>query len=125
MLFDKSQLMRGTIEGCIMKIISRKTTYGYEILESLKNYGFSDISEGTIYPLLLRLEKTGNISSELLPSPLGPKRKYFTVTEAGKVYLKAFEDCWRKIYSCVESILDEDISQQSNIDGENMGGDSA
>ena len=61
MFYDRSQLMRGTLEGCILKIISEKTTYGYEIMISLKNKGFEDISEGTIYPLLMRLEKQGII----------------------------------------------------------------
>lgn len=75
MIFDRSQLMRGTLEGCILKIISKKTTYGYEIMMSLKNKGFEDISEGTIYPLLMRLEKQGSISAELLPSPLRTETK--------------------------------------------------
>lgn len=87
MFYDRSQLMRGTLEGCILKIISEKTTYGYEIMVSLKNKGFEDISEGTIYPLLMRLEKQGSIKSELLPSPLGPKRKYFTVTRRDVIIL--------------------------------------
>ncbi len=105
MEYDRSQLMRGTLEGCILKIISRKTTYGYEILESLKSYGFQDIAEGTIYPLLLRLEKQGNIISRLLPSPLGPKRKYFTITDRGTAYLQSFEDCWDRLYGSVRSVL--------------------
>lgn len=107
MIFDRSQLMRGTLEGCILKIISEKTTYGYEIMMSLKNKGFEDISEGTIYPLLMRLEKQGSINAELLPSPLGPKRKYYTVTESGRNYLRSFENCWRKIAESVGGILGE------------------
>lgn len=105
MIFDRSQLMRGTLEGCILKIISRKTTYGYEILLSLKQHGFTDISEGTIYPLLLRLEKQGSICSELLPSPLGPKRKYYTVTKSGRDYLHSFETSWEAIVKTVSVIL--------------------
>ncbi len=104
MIFDKSQLMKGTLEGCILKIISLRTTYGYEIMEHLKKNGFDDLSEGTIYPLLLRLEKQGGIRSTLLPSPLGPKRKYFTITESGKEYLKSFEDSWDKLYRSVNNI---------------------
>ena len=107
MIFDRSQLMRGTLEGCILKIISKKTTYGYEIMMSLKNKGFEDISEGTIYPLLMRLEKQGCISAELLPSPLGPKRKYYTITESGRNYLKSFEYSWCKIAESVGEILGE------------------
>lgn len=54
---DKSQLLRGTLEGCILKIINDKETYGYEIAENLKLYGFKDISEGTIYPTAYKIRK--------------------------------------------------------------------
>lgn len=114
MLFDKSQLMRGTLEGCILKIINEKTTYGYEILISLKRHGFSDISEGTIYPLLLRLEKQGSIVSKLMPSPLGPKRKYYTMTESGRKYLESFISVWSQISNTVSTIIKG---------GENKGGE--
>ncbi len=108
MTFDKSQLMRGTLEGCILKIINEKTTYGYEILLSLKKQGFYDISEGTIYPLLLRLEKQGSIISRLLPSPLGPKRKYYSVTDEGKRYLESFINAWKQISNSVSVIINAD-----------------
>ena len=108
MQFDKSQLMRGTLEGCILKIISKNMTYGYEILLSLKSSGFTEISEGTIYPLLLRLEKQGSISSKLLPSPLGPKRKYYTITESGKAYLQSFTDSWLEISHIADTIFSID-----------------
>ena len=104
MEFDRSQLMRGTLEGCILKIISMRTTYGYEIMEHLKQNGFDGISEGTIYPLLLRLEKQGSIRSSLLPSPLGPTRKYFTITPSGKSYLESFEEYWNKICAAVSRL---------------------
>lgn len=122
MIFDRSQLMRGTLEGCILKIISEKTTYGYEIMMSLKNKGFEDISEGTIYPLLMRLEKQGSISSELLPSPLGPKRKYYTVTEYGRKYLRSFECSWRKISKSVSDILGETFSVMQKCGEEDTNG---
>lgn len=105
MIFEKSQLMRGTLEGCILRIINEKTTYGYEIMLSLREKGFSDVSEGTIYPLLLRLEKQGSISSRLLPSPLGPKRKYYTITEDGRHYLKSFEKCWKDVSEAVIKVF--------------------
>ena len=63
-MYDKSQLMRGTLEGCILKFLSEETTYGYELVERLEQNGFQDIKEGTIYPLLVRLEKKGIIRSE-------------------------------------------------------------
>ena len=105
MTYDKSQMMRGTLEGCILKIIRMRETYGYEILILLRECGFSDISEGTIYPLLLRLEKQGSIRAELRPSPLGPRRKYYTITPSGEGYLAAFEECWSQLTYAVANAL--------------------
>ncbi|MBU3210298.1 PadR family transcriptional regulator [Clostridium algidicarnis] len=102
---DKSQLMRGTIEGCILQIINIKTTYGYEIIEQLQQYGFKEIKEGTIYPLLLRLEKKNLINSEFRPSPLGPSRKYYSLTKDGILTLKEFCKNWNEISQSVNTIL--------------------
>ena len=96
-MYDKSQLMRGTLEGCILKILSDQTTYGYEIVANLQDYGFEDVKEGTIYPLLVRLEKKGIISSEFRPSPLVPSRKYYTITECGAQYLEEFKQHWNQV----------------------------
>ena len=104
-MYDKSQMMRGTLEGCILKIISVETTYGYEIFMKLQDFGFEDMKEGTIYPLLVRLQKKKMISSEFRPSPLGPSRKYYSLTEAGQEQLREFESCWRSVSDTVESIL--------------------
>jgi len=111
--FDKSQLMRGTLEGCILKIISVRTTYGYEIIELLRTSGFKDVSEGTIYPILMRLLRAGMIVSELLPSPLGPKRKYYTITETGLEYLSSFYSYWTQISTAVAEIFGEEGSCNS------------
>ncbi len=104
-MFDKSQLMRGTLEGCILKIISLEVTYGYEIMVKLTDYGFNDIREGTIYPLLLRLEKKNFIYAEFKPSPLGPSRKYYFITKNGIDELKSFEAYWNSISTVVSDIL--------------------
>ncbi|MGL5440556.1 MAG: PadR family transcriptional regulator [Filifactoraceae bacterium] len=85
-----SQMLKGILEGCILKIISSKDTYGYEISEELKKYGFSKISEGTIYPLLLRLEKNNFIVADYRDSLTGPKRKYFSITTLGSYELEKF-----------------------------------
>ena len=104
-LFDKSQLMKGTIEGSILKIISKQKVYGYEILEILKQNGFSEITEGTIYPILLRLENQKYIFSERKPSPIGPYRKYYIISDKGINYLEEFINQWSIIYKTVCKIL--------------------
>ena len=98
-MYDKSQLMKGTLEGCILQILSETVTYGYEIVTTLTEFGFEDVKEGSIYPLLVRLEKKGMISSELRPSPLGPKRKYYSLTAEGQAYLQEFIKCWTEVQS--------------------------
>lgn len=100
-----SQMLKGTLEGCILKIISQKETYGYEISQQLQDYGFSNISEGTIYPLLLRLEKSGFITAQHRESPLGPKRKYFSLSASGKSELAEFYSSWKELEHAVNNLF--------------------
>ena len=100
-----SQMLKGTLEGCILKIISHKETYGYEISEKLHDYGFSEISEGTIYPLLLRLEKNGLIKAQYRQSPVGPKRKYFSLLPKGRSEMDAFFKSWVELMDAVNALF--------------------
>lgn len=104
-MVDRSQLMRGTLEGCIVRIISEKETYGYEIISKLQEYGFEDVKEGSTYPILLRLEKKKIIASIYKESPLGPKRKYYFLTDIGKEFLREFEIVWNDVKKSVDRIL--------------------
>ncbi|MEA4962498.1 PadR family transcriptional regulator [Lutispora sp.] len=105
-MVDRSQFMRGTLEGCIVKIISEEETYGYEIVSRLQGYGFYDVKEGTIYPLLIRLEKKQIISSKYKDSPLGPKRKYYFLTEIGKEFLQEFIVLWNDVKDSIDRVLE-------------------
>ena len=107
---NSSQLLKGILEGCILKIISKKETYGYELYSSLNSNGFDDLSEGTLYPLLIRLEKNGLLSSISRNSPLGPKRKYYSLTELGQQELLDFCSSWDKISKSVKKILGSDLN---------------
>lgn len=103
-----SQMLKGTLEGCILAIIGCRETYGYEIAETLGRYGFGRIAEGTIYPLLLRLEKNGLVSTEYRASELGPKRKYYSLSEAGRKELSGFIESYRELESAVNRLLKEE-----------------
>ena len=102
-----SQMLKGTLEGCILKIISHKETYGYEISQELQKYGFSSISEGTIYPILLRLEKNQWIDTIYRNSSLGPRRKYFSISEKGKVELETFLKSWKELEQAVNMLFQD------------------
>lgn len=104
-MVDKSQLLRGTLEGCIVKIIGDEETYGYEIISRLQDYGFDDVREGTIYPILVRLERKKIITSKYKESPLGPKRKYYFLTETGKEFLNEFQTVWSDVKESVDKVL--------------------
>ena len=84
-MFDRAQLRKGTLEGCILKIIAREAAYGYAIAATLRENGFTDLTEGTLYPLLLRLERKGLIRAEYRAGQGGPSRKYYTLTKAGSI----------------------------------------
>ncbi|MCL6633322.1 MAG: PadR family transcriptional regulator [Alicyclobacillus herbarius] len=102
---DRTQLLKGTLEGCILKVIQNEETYGYEISERLKAVGFPAVSEGTIYPLLLRLERNGLLTPTYRESPSGPRRKYYRLTELGMQALREFYHQWRQLVACMDRLF--------------------
>lgn len=102
-------MLKGLLEGSILKIIAQKETYGYEITEKLNAYGFDDLNEGTVYPILMRLEKKGLVETKKIKSDLGPKRKYFYLNNEGRAFLKDFENEWQQIQSAVENVMKGEI----------------
>lgn len=106
-MFDQAQLRKGTLEGCILKIISREATYGYAIATTLRENGFTDLTEGTLYPLLLRLDRKGLIQAEYRAGHGGPSRKYYTLTDDGRQYLAEFMAAWRETSASIDAILQD------------------
>src|SRR5690606_1287007 len=86
-------------------IIKNKEVYGYELAEKLGNYGFESFSEGTIYPLLMRMQKEKLVTSTLKKSTAGPKRKYYSLTTKGEQELKKFMDRWTTLQNNVNRVL--------------------
>ena len=105
MSMEDTQLMKGILEGCILAVIAKGETYGYEILQELAKDGFSDLGEGTMYPVITRLEKKGYISCRKVKSPLGPIRKNYTITDSGTEYLAVFKDSYRRITDSANMVL--------------------
>lgn len=100
-----TQLMKGILEGCVLSVIAEHETYGYEILQRLTESGFTELGEGTMYPVLTRLEKNGYIQCRKEKSPLGPIRKYYSVTDAGTTHLKEFCESYKSITESAKKIL--------------------
>ena len=106
-MFDCAQLRKGTLEGCILKIISREAAYGYAIAVTLRESGFDDLTEGTLYPLLLRLERKGLIAAEYRAGSGGPSRKYYQLTPDGAQCLAEFVAAWQTTGAAVNRILQD------------------
>lgn len=102
----QTQLLKGVLEGCVLAIIQKEKIYGYELVQELRKSGFDDIVGGTIYPLLQKLEKQDAIIGEIQPSPDGPDRKYYTLTEAGYERLLEFKEQWLLLTNNVHHILE-------------------
>jgi len=104
---DHTQLIRGILEGCILSLLSEEESYGYRVIERLREMAFEDIQESTVYPILTRLEKRGLLKGVRKPSRLGPPRKYYRLTKAGADELEAFAALWSRLKDDVDMILGE------------------
>ncbi|KQL37169.1 PadR family transcriptional regulator [Psychrobacillus sp. FJAT-21963] len=101
----RSQLLKGILDGCVLAVIEREAVYGYELSRKLQEIGLSDVSEGTIYPVLLRLQKNKLIIGEMRPSDFGPNRKYYSLTAAGKEALEIISEEWNQLSVPINTLL--------------------
>ncbi len=101
----KSQIVRGTLEYCILLMLDKKTYYGYEILQELSKYPIVASTESTVYPLLRRLQKENFLQSTWQDSAEGlPPRKYYSLTSEGEEYLKAMNEEWKNLLTAMSSL---------------------
>ncbi len=89
-----TEMLKGTLEGIVLAILALRPAYGYEITASLRDKGFSDIAEGTVYALLIRIEQRGLVDVEKVPSEKGPPRKVYSLNADGHAYLEEFWRTW-------------------------------
>lgn len=100
-------MLKGILDGCLLAIIQEGEVYGYALAERLETYGFQQTSEGTIYPLLIRMQKEDLVTTTLKKSTAGPRRKYYSLTKKGEEELEAFRKRWSQLRSSVDQILKE------------------
>lgn len=89
-----TEMLKGTLEGIVLSILSGRPAYGYEITAWLREQGFSGIAEGTVYALLIRVEQRGLVDVEKVPSEKGPPRKVYSLNANGREYLDEFWSTW-------------------------------
>lgn len=78
-----SEMLKGVLEGVVLEVISQEEIYGYEIVKRLNALGFEGIAEGTVYALLVRLERNHLVTIVKKPSEIGPPRKFYSLSPKG------------------------------------------
>ena len=106
-----SQLKRGTLELCVLSIVSEKDCYGYELVSRISLC--MEVTEGTVYPLMKRLKDAGNIDSYIVESQEGPPRKYYTITDSGREELGRLRDEWFEFTESVNKLLKGEMTNDS------------
>jgi PadR family transcriptional regulator, regulatory protein PadR len=99
-----TEMLKGTLEGIVLAILSGQPAYGYEITAWLREQGFTDIAEGTVYALLIRVEQRGLVDVAKVPSEKGPPRKVYTLNAQGREYLDEFWRTWSFLTGRLEQL---------------------
>lgn len=102
-------MLKGILEGCLLGIIRKQEVYGYEMTQYLKVAGLT-VSDGSIYPLLLKLQKEQLIVGTFKPSLEGPQRKYYQITDKGEAVYQQFLTKWQTINQAIQFISQEEQS---------------
>jgi len=101
---QETEMLKGTLEGIVLAILSGRSAYGYEITSWLRDQGFSDIAEGTVYALLVRVEQRGLVDVEKVPSEKGPPRKVYSLNTQGREQLAEFWRTWSFLAERIEQL---------------------
>lgn len=102
-----TEMLKGILEGCVLEIISHEEIYGYEITKRLNAMGFSEVVDGTVYTILMRLEKNKLVEITKKKSEMGPPRKFFTLNDAGHEELKKFWEKWEFVSNKINQLREE------------------
>jgi PadR family transcriptional regulator PadR len=107
------QMRKGILEFCILHIISRGEVYASDMLEELTSAKII-VVEGTLYPLLTRLRKTGLVEYKWVESTSGPPRKYYKLTDDGQTFLNQLDKTWEELILSTEKIIKSKSAEKSN-----------
>ncbi|MFZ1411465.1 MAG: PadR family transcriptional regulator [Micropruina sp.] len=99
-----TEMLKGTLEGIILAFLSGQPAYGYEITARLREQGFAEIAEGTVYAVLVRIEQRGLVDVERIPSEKGPPRKVYSLNVRGREQLDEFWKAWSFLSERLEGL---------------------
>jgi PadR family transcriptional regulator PadR len=101
------QLRKGVLVYMVLNLLNRQEMYGYALISSLSDKMAANMAEGTIYPLLNRMVRNGNISFDWRIMETGPARKYYQITGLGKDLLAGMHEHWQGINENIQGLRDD------------------
>jgi len=107
-----TEMLKGTLEGIVLAILAARPAYGYEITAQLREQGFTELVEGTVYALLIRVEQRGFVNVEKVPSEKGPPRKVYSISARGTEQLDEFWETWSFLAARLEQVRQEQLRQE-------------
>ncbi len=108
-----TEMLKGTLEGIVLAILAAQPAYGYQITARLREQGFTDLVEGTIYAVLVRIEQRGLVDVDKVPSEKGPPRKVYSLNPQGREQLAEFWRTWGFLAERIEQL------HNAHVPGEN------
>lgn len=106
---DRSQLLRGALDAAALAVVAERDGYGYDVLRRLRAAGLSDVGDASVYGTLRRLYRAGALTSYVEPSDEGPHRRYYGITERGRVELAESRDVWADFSHTLTSLLQTEV----------------
>jgi PadR family transcriptional regulator PadR len=103
------QMLKGVLSLLLLHLLAEQESYGYEVVQRLRAEGLTELTEGTVYPAMARLEREGRVSARLIPSSSGPARKYYRPTAEGLAALVAGKQAWDAQATIVTTILERSL----------------
>jgi PadR family transcriptional regulator, regulatory protein PadR len=109
-----TQLRKGLAELCVLAAVNRLgESYGYQLVQFLADHNGLALTESTVYPLLARLAREGQLSVTSTPSPSGPPRRYYRITPSGKRSLESMLDHWTSVGASIKKIICNGSTQET------------
>lgn len=105
-----TQWRKGLLEYCILLVLSRGESYGYEIVQALQQIEALAVSESTVYPILSRLRADKLLKVRDVPSDSGPPRRYFALTAIGRIRLSEMDAYWALLSDAVKQLRQKKVT---------------
>lgn len=107
---DTTQLLKGVLDTAVLAVLRRGSTYGYDLVRQLREAGFDDVGDASVYGTLRRLFGGGYLTSEIVPSDEGPPRKYYGLNKAGRDQLATATKMWEHFSLAITDLLSEEAA---------------